>query len=172
MLVTGGNLDYAAGRPGDDWKGLNRVYTFNPFNETWTEQPSMPRGRWYPSQVLQPDGRDGDHERLDETGTPAKNKEIELFTPSPDMNGVGQITTIATRGGSGPPEGELYPRNFLMPSGRTLVAGPDPADSWYSTRIGPAPGNTFSWGEPPTSPTRGCGAPRCWSRAPPPARAR
>ena len=36
-----------------------------------------------------------------------------------------------------------------MPSGRTLVAGPDPADSWFYNQIGPAPGNAFSWGELP-----------------------
>ena len=58
----------------------------------------MPHGRWYPSQVLQPDGRVVIMDGFDESGTPAKNKTIELFTPSPDMNGVGQITTIATRG--------------------------------------------------------------------------
>ena len=87
----------------------------------------------------------------DESGTPAKNKTIELFTPSPNMNGVGQITTISTRGAAGQPtdQGELYPRNFLMPSGRTLVAGPDPADSWFYNQIGAAPGNAFSWGELP-----------------------
>ena len=29
------------GRHRIDYKGLNKVYTFNPFNETWTEQPDM-----------------------------------------------------------------------------------------------------------------------------------
>ena len=65
------------------------------------------------------------------------------------MNGVGQITTIATREGSGPPDGELYPRNFLMPSGRTVVAGPDPIDTWSFNPVGPAPGNAFSWQDLP-----------------------
>ena len=149
VLVTGGNLRYEDGTT--DWQGLNRVYTFNPFNETWTEQPSMPHGRWYPSQVLQPDGRVVIMDGYDESGTPAKNNTIELFTPSPNMNGVGQITTIATRGAAGQPtdQGELYPRNFLMPSGRTLVAGPDPVDSWSFNPVGPAPGNAFSWQDLP-----------------------
>ncbi len=147
VLVTGGNLKFADGTT--DWQGLNKVYTFNPFNETWTEQPSMVHGRWYPSQVLLPDGRTVIMSGFDESGTPAQTKEIELFTPSPDMNGVGQMTTIATRGGSGPPEAELYPRLFGMPSGRTLVAGPDPADSWSFNPVGPAPGNAFSWQDHP-----------------------
>ena len=151
VLVTGGNLDYEAGGPPNDWKGLNKVYTFNPFNETWTEQPSMPHGRWYPSQVLQPDGRMVIMDGYDESGSAEKNKTIELFTPSPDMNGVGTLATISTRGQPGQPsdQGELYPRNFLMPSGRTLVAGPDPFDSWYYNQVGPAPGNAFSWGGVP-----------------------
>jgi hypothetical protein len=145
VLVTGGNLEYAAA---EGWKGLNAVYTFNPFNETWTEQPSMQQGRWYPSQVLLPDGRTVIMGGFDESGTDAHAKEIELFTPSPDMNGVGQLTTIATRGGTGPPEGGwLYPRMFGMPSGRTMIAGPDPGDSWYFDPVGPAPGNSFSWGD-------------------------
>ena len=150
VLVTGGNLDYQTGGPPNDWKGLDKVYTFNPFNETWTEQPEMAHGRWYPSQVLQPDGRVVIMDGFDENGSAAKNKSIELFTPSPDMNGVGTITTIATRGQAGQPtdQGELYPRNFVMPSGRTLVAGPEPVDTWWY-QVGPAPGNTFTWGEIP-----------------------
>ena len=83
---------------------------------------------------------------FDETGTAVQNKQIDVFTPSPDMNGVGTLTTVATRGGSGPPEGELYPRMFVMPDGRNLVAGPDPYDTWSFT-LGPAPGNAFNWSE-------------------------
>ena len=146
VLVTGGNLQYAPSGT-DGWRGLNKVYTFNPFNETWTEQPSMQHGRWYPTQTLLPDGRTAIMSGWDETGTETQAKEIELFTPSPDMNGVGQLTTIAMRGGSGPPEAELYPRTFVMPSGRTMVAGPAPEDTWYFNQVGPAPGNSFSWGE-------------------------
>lgn len=150
VLVVGGNLDYGVGVPGDEFRGLKQLYTFNPFNETWTEQPSMSKGRWYPSAVSQPDGRVVIMDGYDDSGTPAKNDTIEVFTPSPDLDGVGQVTTVALRGGPGqPPDRELYPRNFLMPSGRTVIAGPDPGDTWYFNQIGPAPGNAFSWGELP-----------------------
>src|SRR5215208_775948 len=144
VLVTGGNLEYDP-TGNNRYKGLNKVFTFNPFNETWTEQPSMAHGRWYPGQVLLPDGRVVIMAGTDETGL-AQAKEIEVFTPSPDMNGVGQLTTVASRGGSGPPEGELYPRMFVMPSGKTLVAGPDRVDTW-SFNLGPSPGNAFSWSD-------------------------
>ena len=153
VLVTGGNLEYdPAGLT--NYKGLNAVYTFNPFNETWTEQPTMQHGRWYPGQLRLPDGRVVIQSGYDETGTGVQNKQIDLFTPSPDMNGVGTLKTIATRGDVGgvdvgnPPEGELYPRMFVMPDGRNLVAGPDPFDTWSFT-VGPAPGDAFSWSDYP-----------------------
>ncbi len=56
VLVTGGNLPVLR-LPGAQYAGLNHVYTFNPWTETWTRQPNMAHGRWYPSQMLMPDGR-------------------------------------------------------------------------------------------------------------------
>ena len=45
-----------------------------------------------------------------------------------------------------PPAGGLYPHTFQMPSGRVLVAGPEPADSWFFhlSRIG-----SLSWEDAP-----------------------
>ena len=144
VLVTGGNLAYPDGPPATpSRKGLNKVYTFNPFNETWTEQPDMPHGRWYPGQVSLPDGRTLIISGLNETGSGDQNPDVDLFTPSADLNGQGTLTTIATRGGAGqPPQGGLYPHMFVMPSGRTLVAGPQPQDSWFVDQTSP-----FSWSQ-------------------------
>ena len=50
------------------YKGLNKIYTFNPFNETWTEQPDMRHGRWYPTGVRMADGRIAIISGLDESG--------------------------------------------------------------------------------------------------------
>ena len=117
VLVTGGNRAYPDDPPvTPSWKGLNKVYTFNPFNETWTEQPDMPHGRWYPGQVSLPDGRAMIISGVDETGSGATEPDVDLFTPSADLNGRGTLTTIATRGGAGqPPQGGLYPHMFVMP---------------------------------------------------------
>ncbi len=157
VLVTGGNLAYSNGPLAA--KGLNKVYTFNPFNETWTEQPEMAHGRWYPSQVLQPDGRTVIMSGLDESGSGAQtNKSVELFTPSAEMNGRGTLTPLAVRGPGGAPDGGLYPHTFLMPSGRTLVAGPYPSDSWLFDRIGNT--NAFRWGDFPD-----LAQPRWWGAA-------
>ena len=150
VLVTGGNLAYTGGTP--NFKGLNKVYTFNPFNETWTEQPEMPHGRWYPTQRLLPDGRVLIVGGYDESGSDpvVQNHDVEVFTPSADMNGVGTLTKIGLRGGAGnPPEGELYPRMFAMPSGKILTAGPDPADTYFFNSIG---ASSFTWSELPNLP--------------------
>ena len=56
MLITGGNVD----DPRTDFHGIDDVFTFNPFSEQWdppATNASMRQGRWYPSQVLMPDGR-------------------------------------------------------------------------------------------------------------------
>jgi len=98
--VTGGNLAYkgTGNPPRANYAGLNKVYTFNPFNETWTEQPDMPKGRWYPSQVLLPDGRTVIMSGLDESGADySTNKLIEVFTTSSDLNGRGTLTTLGSR---------------------------------------------------------------------------
>ena len=152
LLVTGGNLRYkgAGNPPIPDYAGLNKVYTFNPWNETWTEQPDMAHGRWYPSQVLLHDGRAVILSGFDETGQgfDSRNKDVEVFTPSADPNGRGTITKIGVRGGAGaPPDGGLYPHLAVMPSGRVLVAGPDLNDSWFLND--PGPGNVFGWSDYP-----------------------
>jgi hypothetical protein len=143
LLVVGGNLAYS--NDTSDFKGLKKVYTFNPFNETWTEQPEMRRGRWYPTAVRFADGRIPILSGLDETGVyPTNfNTDVELFTPSSDLNGRGTMTFIGSRGGAGePPKGGNYPHMFAMPSGRMLVAGPFPGDSWFMDRPG---ATSFTW---------------------------
>jgi len=147
LLVTGGNLAYpgSGNPPRADYAGLNTVYTFNPFNETWTEQPRMGKGRWYPSQALLPDGRTLLMSGLDETGADgATNKEVELFSPPSALDGQGSVTKIGDRGGPGqPPDGDTYPHLAVLPSGRTLVAGPNASDSWLLNPLGT--GSRLEW---------------------------
>ncbi len=150
LLVTGGNLAYRGVTSAP--KGLDRVYTFNPFNETWTEQPRMRKGRWYPTNVLLPDGRTVIMDGYDASGNyaTAENFDIEIFTPSSNLDGRGTVSLLGTRSTPGqPPHGGLYPHMFGMPSGRTLVAGPDPLDTWFLNA--PGPGTTFSWRDAPNT---------------------
>jgi hypothetical protein len=153
LLVTGGNMAYETAT--EDYKGLNKVYTFNPWSETWTEQPDMRHGRWYPSQVLMADGRAVIMSGLDESGvinpppeTRSYNKDIEIFTPSEDLDGRGQVTVLGEREGEGQaPRGGYYPHMFWMPSGRMLVAGQEQRDSWYLNN--PGQSNAYSWTDAP-----------------------
>jgi hypothetical protein len=150
VVVAGGNLAYAEGS--DDYKGLDAVFTFNPWNERWTRQPDMEHGRWYPSQLLLPDGRTLILSGFDESGGGynSTNKQVEVFTPSASLDGQGSISVLGERGGDQtPPDGGLYPHTFVMPSGRAMVAGPDPNDSWYLNDPGGdlTDWDNFAWDE-------------------------
>jgi hypothetical protein len=129
VVVTGGNLAYATGTT--NYKGLNKVYTFNPWSEKWVEQPHMAHGRWYPSQVLMPNGEMLIMSGFDENGV--SNKDVEIFRPDPNLDGSGgTVRKIGRRGGANePPDGGLYPHLFWMPSGRIFVAGPEKTDNWF-----------------------------------------
>jgi hypothetical protein len=146
VVVAGGNLAYPADT-GAAYAGLDHLYTFDPFTETWTRQPDMRHGRWYPSQLLMPDGRTFIIGGLDEGGEGDKNEDLELFTPSGAMDGVGTVELLGPASVLGsddaPPVGEYYPHLFWMPSGHGLVAGPWTIDSWrFSPPGSPA---RFAW---------------------------
>jgi hypothetical protein len=152
LLLAGGTLD----RIGGPARGLKTIYSFNPFDETWTKQPDMAEGRWYPSQVLLPDGR-----QVIISGakvfTVDDNDTIEIFNPAANRNQQGTVTGLAgVRGGAGQPptsQGDLYPHLFVMPSGRTLVAGPSKADSWWLNDPG-GDGAPISWTDLPDTTTQ------------------
>jgi hypothetical protein len=88
LVVFGGNLrftDSEAPAGSRDFMGLNKVYTFNSWNESWTEQPDMRHGRWYPTAARMADGRIVVINGMDESGAGFKrNADVELFTPAPD----------------------------------------------------------------------------------------
>jgi Domain of unknown function (DUF1929) len=153
VLVTGGNLLYTVESPGRKFAGLNHVYTFNPFTERWRRQPDMPHGRWYPTQLLMPDGRTLIMGGLDERGYGDKNEDIELFTPARSRGGRGRLSLLGGAGVLGdpgqPPVGDYYPHLFWMPSGRGLVAGPWTNDTWWFSRLGNPP--RLRWQDLPNS---------------------
>jgi hypothetical protein len=158
LVVFGGNLEFPDGTK--TYKGLNKVYTFNPFTETWTEQPDMAHGRWYPTGIRLPDGRIPIISGWDESGDPVMNADVEMFTPSSGLGGVGDISLIGHTGGAGePPTGEFYPHMFAMPSGRSLVVGPDAPNTWF---MNTPTATSFSWSDAPNLRQR-----RLWGTAVP-----
>ena len=151
LVVFGGNLEYE--NPSPTWKGLDKVFTFNPWTELWREQPKMAHGRWYPTGVRLPDGRIPIVSGLDESGQllphSNTNQDIELFTPGV-FGGQGSIKKIGSIGTGDEDErakkpiGDLYPRMVVMASGRTMLAGPDKGTSWFIGNPDP-----FTWGDIP-----------------------
>ena len=148
VLVAGGNLEYPAN--GLDFKGLKALFTFDPFTETWTRQPDMAHGRWYPTVTTLPDGRAVIHNGYDEQGLFRINQDVEVFTPSADPNGVGTLPPA-----DGAPLHEALPAHVRRagrqgPAGR---AGPD--------RRPPRHEQLDVAGAPHPRPPTACGAVRC-----------
>ena len=137
VYVAGGNLRYPDGNapPGQgSWQGTLTNYTFNPHQEIWAKQPDMLRGRWYPTVTKLADNRVVITSGIDETGSNAINNVVEVFTPDPNINGIGRVNAVGLHNSSG-----LYPLQFVLPSGQMLEAGPS-ADS--SFQLNPA---TWNW---------------------------
>jgi hypothetical protein len=127
LFIAGGNLDL------DGSKGLNETFTFNPFNETWHRQGYLGHGRWYPGQVVLPDGRVAILGGYTETGSAQNNSELEVWphrdlAPPDDANRDAEGLP-AERISSGDRTTALYPHLFLTPAGKVLLAGPGAADS-------------------------------------------
>ena len=154
LVVFGGNLDYET--QSDTWKGLDKIFTFDPWTETWKEQPKMAHGRWYPTGIRRPDGRIPIVSGLDESGVllphSNTNQDVELFSPPAVPGDAGTIEKIGSIGTgelderTKKPIGQLYPRMVSMASGRTMLAGPDKETSWFIDNVDADP---FTWGDIP-----------------------
>ena len=137
VFISGGNLRYPdgnapAGQQG--WQGTLTNYTFNPVAEIFLRQPDMQRGRWYPTTTKLADNRVVITSGTDETGSNAITNVVEVFTPSANINGIGQINAVGYHNPSG-----LYPLQFVLPSGQMLEAGPGAGSSF---QLNPA---TWNW---------------------------
>ncbi len=137
VYVAGGNLRYPDGNAPDgqkSWQGLLSNYTFNPIAERWARQPDMVRGRWYPTVTKLADNRVVVTSGIDETGSNAITNQVEVFTPDPNMDGIGRIDVVSMHNSSG-----VYPLQFLLPSGKMLEAGPAASSSFLMDTV------TWNW---------------------------
>lgn len=141
VYVAGGNLRYpdpnaAPGQTG--FEGSFGNYTFNPIAETWTAQPNMATGRWYPTVTKLADNRVVITSGLDETGAGNTTDVVEVFTPAAGIDGVGTISTVSIHDPTG-----FYPFQYLVSSGQMLQVGPSASNTSLLT-----PG-TWSWSTVP-----------------------
>jgi hypothetical protein len=132
LLVVGGNKVWPMAKKDDeytDFAGLNRAFLFDPGSERWTEIPRPPgsKGRWYPGQVMFPDGRTLVIAGLtDEAPGGIHNETLEIYNPptAADPRGSFQLLTDPAQ----VRRTEPYPHLFVLPDGQVALAGPDRTD--------------------------------------------
>jgi hypothetical protein len=128
LLATGGDPD-----DGEADLGVGNPYTtiFDPATNTWSDHDQMDFLRWYPSNVVLPDGRTLIIGGQAAPGGDSKIKVMEVFDPNTLQ--VSRMPAGATKWMG------LYPRTVLLPNGQVLKAGKgvrtfrfDPAvPKWY-----------------------------------------
>ena len=128
VFIAGGNLRYPD--PGAPlgyrgWEGTLTTYNFIPETETFVRQPDMVRGRWYPTTTRLADNRVVITSGYDETGTNTFTNNVEIFTPSATLAGVGSIVQAGIHDPTG-----LYPLQYLLSGASMLQAGPASASSY------------------------------------------
>ena len=133
VLIVGGNIV----KTGANFRGLDSIYIFDPWTETWSFQGRMNEGRWYPTTTLLPNGQVVITSGLKRDGSGTVNTDVDVFTPNPDPAGVGTITTVGQKSFN------LYPRTYVIRDGRALVAGPQRGDVGL---LNPA---TWTWSSVP-----------------------
>jgi len=121
-LTADGKIFVAGGHIVDE-VGLARASLYDPVKETWTDQPDMNAGRWYPTTITLANG-----DLLVMSGsidTLAMNETPQVL---PAGGGAWRTLTGARMGG--PDLARFYPRLFVAPNGLVFVAGQEPK-TWY-----------------------------------------
>jgi hypothetical protein len=140
IFVSGGNAS------GCEYKGIIDTNIFDPITKTWSAQPNMTNGRWYPTNVTMPDGRVLIFSGLNLTCI--TNTACEMFTPNQD-NPNGTLSLV--------PEGSrslsLYPRMHILSDGRIAHVGSE--NSAWTFELGEGwthiDNNNFGWRSQGTS---------------------
>jgi hypothetical protein len=112
LLATGGDPD-----DGLADSGVGNPYTtiFDPATNTWSDHDQMEFARWYPSNVVLPDGRTLIIGGQAAPGGNSNIKVMEVFDPNTLQ--VSRMPTGSTRWMG------LYPRTVLLANGKVLKAG-------------------------------------------------
>lgn len=146
LFVAGGN------QVGCEFKGIIDTNIFDPVTRTWSRQPNMLDGRWYPTNVTLPDGRVLIFSGLNLLCE--GNMTCEMFTPSPSGPG-GTLSLV--------PEGErwleLYPRMHVLTNGKIAHVSPENSAWTFTPGSVGSPGsgwdfvawNNFGWRSQGTS---------------------
>ena len=115
LFVAGGHVE--------DGIGLPEASIYNPVNNTWTRQPRMNQGRWYPTTTVLPNG-----DVLVVSG------EVDATV---GINNLPQVWESATGTWRNLTSAQLplslYPSMFLAPNGSVFNAGPEVTTRYLDT---------------------------------------
>lgn len=126
--VFGGNLG------GNGGTGAKLSLVFDPWTETWTRNPDMSVGRWYPSVVTGPDGRQLIMSGQSELGWGTPTPVVERFPakgyPVPVAKTDTPTNTPVDTFKATAPFTLDYPHLFSLRDGNIYGLGRDPAQQW------------------------------------------
>ncbi len=116
LFVSGGHIDTN--------NGLPNAAIYDPLKDAWTRLPDMNAGRWYPTNLLLPNG-----DMLVVAGTDTARRVGENELPQ-----VWQAETQSWRDLTGALRAlRTYPWMFVAPNGLVFNAGPDPVARYLDT---------------------------------------
>ncbi|WP_165990046.1 galactose oxidase early set domain-containing protein [Streptomyces sp. YIM 98790] len=126
--VFGGNLG------GNHGSGAKLALVFDPWEEVWLEQPDLSVGRWYPSVVTGPDGRQLIFSGQSERGWGTPTEIVERWPAQGNAVPIGtryQPRDIpAERFGADAPFRHDYPHAFALNDGLIYTLGRDSDQQW------------------------------------------
>jgi hypothetical protein len=150
VLLPDGRALIVGGHVSAD-NGLADTTIFNPSNNTWTREPDMSVGRWYPTATEMGDGKvfvlAGDNIVQNQPGTAhaftdsSVNSLPEVFDPV-----ANQWTDLTSSKINSP----LYPQLFVLSDGRIVDVGPDTTTrtitpgTWQWQTLGTSPFDAMS----------------------------
>ncbi|MGW4895683.1 galactose oxidase-like domain-containing protein [Kitasatospora sp. NPDC004240] len=126
--VFGGNLG------GNGGSGAKLSLIFDPWTETWTRNPDMSVGRWYPSVVTTAEGRQLIMSGQSELGWGTPTPVVERFPAKgyavPQLKTQIPTNTPVDRFKADAPFSLDYPHLFSLRDGSVVGLGRDPKEQW------------------------------------------
>ncbi|MFE7193849.1 galactose oxidase-like domain-containing protein [Kitasatospora sp. NPDC057541] len=126
--VFGGNLG------GNGGTGAKLSLIFDPWTETWTRNPDMSVGRWYPTVVTGADGRQLIMSGQSELGWGTPTPVVERFPaknyPVPSLKSQTPVNTPVDRLKADAPFTLDYPHLFSLNDGNVYGFGRQAAEQW------------------------------------------
>lgn len=120
MFATGGQDEN-----GVDRGGVVNTEFFDYTTSTWTQGPDMNYGRWYPTNVLMPDGTVLILSGFDSTGVTNVHP-MELYDPTTDT------ISVLPASANTPTLTDTYPRMHILPTGEIFNSAQRAATQMYN----------------------------------------